>query len=126
MPKPSSSPSDAQQRQRALAHWENEGGAGLHGPLEAIHMLASRNSLPKIGEAEMLSLHVRVVALENLLIALLSTASEKQLEIARDMAAYITPRPEATPHPLTTLASAHMTDLFERAVGLHPVRTERC
>lgn len=124
MPKRSSSPSDAQQRQRALARWENGGGAGLHGPLEAIHMLASSDPLPKMGEAEMLALHVRVVALENLLIALLATASDHQLEIARDMAAYIAPRPEATPHPLTTLAAAHMTDLIERAVRFDPAQAE--
>lgn len=124
MPKPSSSPSDAKQRQRALARWENEGGESSHGPLEAIHMLASKDPLPKMGEAEILALHVRVVALENLLIALLATASDQQLEIAHDMAAYIAPRQKATPHPLTTLAAAHMTDLIERAVRFDPARAE--
>jgi hypothetical protein len=120
MRKPSSSPSDAQQRQRALARWENEGGARPYGPLDAIHLLVSKVSLPKMGEAEMLALHVRVVALENLLIALLATASDEQLEVARDMAAYVAPRPTATPHPLTTLAAGHMTDLVERAVRFSP------
>jgi hypothetical protein len=31
------------------------------------------------------------------------------------MAAFVAPRSGSTPHPMTTLASAHMTDLVERA-----------
>lgn len=65
--------------------------------------------------AELEQLHVRVIALENLLIALLSTASKEQLDIARDMAAYIAPRPGATPHPLTSRASVEMVSMVERA-----------
>ncbi|MEO5599142.1 MAG: hypothetical protein ABIQ66_11040 [Novosphingobium sp.] len=109
-------PSDAQRRQRALANWENEGGAGPNGPLEAVHLLAGQGPLPNMGAAEMMALHVRMVALENLVVALLATASPQQRQIAREMAAYISPRLGATPHPLTTLAAAHMDDLVERAV----------
>ncbi|MEO9132906.1 MAG: hypothetical protein ABI240_17100 [Sphingomonas sp.] len=76
-----------------------------------------------MGEAEMVSLHIRVVAIENLLVALLATSSHEQIETARDMAAYIAPRPGAAPHPLTTLAAAHMSDLVERATRFRTTAT---
>ena len=66
-------------------------------------------------EAELRALHVRVIALENLVVALLATASKPQKEIAQEMALYISPRPGVTRHPLTTQAAAHMTDLVQRA-----------
>ncbi len=60
-------------------------------------------------------MRVRVIALENLVIALLAEGSERQRRIARDMAAHIAPRPGFTPHPLTVHASHRMVDLVERA-----------
>lgn len=108
-------PIDEKQRQRALAGWDNEGGAGPCGPLESLRAFGDEPPLPKMGKAEMLALHIRVIALENLLIAVLASAPEEQREVARKMAGYIAPRAGATPHPMTTLASAHMTDLVERA-----------
>jgi len=71
--------------------------------------------MPKMGEAEMGALHIRVIALENLVIALLAEASDRQLELARDMVRYIAPREGFTHHPLTTHAAAHMVDLVERS-----------
>ena len=65
--------------------------------------------------AELVALHIRVIALENLVIFLLAAASDQQLELAREMAPYISPRPGFTPHPLTTHAVVHMIDLLERA-----------
>ena len=106
---------DAKQRQQALAGWDNEGGAGPCGPLEAVRSLGAGLPTPEMGKAEMLALHIRVIALENLLIALLATASKEQREVARSMAGYIAPRAGATRHPVTTLASAHMIDLLDRA-----------
>ncbi len=106
---------DAKQRQQALAGWDNEGGAGPCGPLESLRSLGPDVTLPKMGDAEMLALHIRVIALENLIVALLVSGTEAQRKLARKMAGYIAPRPGATPHPMTTLASAHMTDLVERA-----------
>lgn len=41
--------------------------------------------------------------------------SDRQVETAREMAAYISPRPGFTQHPLTVHAAAHMIDLVERA-----------
>jgi hypothetical protein len=57
--------------------------------------------------AELVALHARVIALENLLISLLATASDKQLNLAREMAGFISPRPGFTHHPLTVHAAAH-------------------
>jgi hypothetical protein len=106
---------DATQRQRALAGWENEGGAGPCGPLEAVRSLGDDLPLPKMGKAEILALHIRVIALENLLIAVLASGTEEQRDLSRRMAGYIAPRAGATRHPITTLASAHMMDLVDRA-----------
>jgi hypothetical protein len=68
------------------------------------------------GHAEFEQMHVRVIALENLVIALLATATDHQLECAREMAAYIAPRPGSTPHPLTIRASAEMVSMVDRAM----------
>ncbi|MBC7710027.1 MAG: hypothetical protein H7203_08205 [Rhizobacter sp.] len=63
-------------------------------------------------------LHVRVIALENLVVALLSTATDEQLDCARDLAAYIAPRTGATSHPLTLHAAAEMLSIVNRAKRL--------
>ncbi len=107
--------SDALQRQRALSRWDDEGGAETDGPQTGPHAVQAVPPFPKMGDAEMGALHVRVIALENLLIALLAAASDAELEVARKMASYISPRPGFTRHPLTLHAAGHMTDLIERA-----------
>lgn len=71
--------------------------------------------MPEIGNPELGALHVRVIALENLLIAMLAHASDRQIALARDMARFIAPREGFTPHPLTTHAAAHITDLLDRS-----------
>lgn len=68
-----------------------------------------------MSNADLVALRVRVIALENLLISLLATASDQQLDLARGMAGYISPRPGFTNHPLTVHAAAHMSDLIERS-----------
>jgi hypothetical protein len=102
-------------RKRALARWDNEGGAEPNGPQTASAPVEGEAPMPENRPAERASLHVRVIALENLLISLLATASDRQLELAGEMAAYISPRPGFTHHALTTQAAAHMVDLMERA-----------
>jgi len=57
-----------------------------------------------------------VIALENLVIALLAEAPDRQLAVAREMAAYISPRPGFTHHPLTIQAATHMVELIDRTV----------
>jgi hypothetical protein len=66
-------------------------------------------------------LRVRVIALENIVIALLAEASDRQLGLVRDMAACISPQPNFTQHPLTIRAATKMTDLAERACRLREV-----
>jgi len=109
---------------RALSRWDNEGGAGPCGPLANPASAEVSPSVPKMGEAELVALHIRVIGLENLVIALLATASDGQLRLAREMSSYISPRPGFTQHPLTTSAASHMVDLIERATrfrGSKPV-----
>ncbi len=98
-----------QLRERALARWENEGGA------EPEHMPQSALPVPELSNTELVQLRVRVIALENLVIALLADGSELQLAHVRDMAAIIAPRPGRTQHPLTVDAASHMLGLVHRA-----------
>ncbi len=70
---------------------------------------------PIPGEPELQALHVRVIALENLVIALLAETSEQGREQARAIASSLVPRPGFTRHPLTIRAAARMTDLIDRA-----------
>jgi hypothetical protein len=72
--------------------------------------------IPDMTNAEIVHLRVRLIALENLMIAVLAEGSERQRQMACDMATYISPRPGFTPHPLTIKAAHHMTDLVDRAV----------
>jgi hypothetical protein len=114
-------PSSAtRQHLEALSRWENEGGAGPHGsPREFLGLDLSE--IPPLTNAELVLLRVRVIALENLLIMLLAEGPDRRLELAREMAAYISPRPGFTHHPLTIQAAAHMNDLVERAVHYRSV-----
>ena len=105
---------DAIQRQQALSRWDNEGGAGASPPV-APTSDKEQIQAPEMSNADLVTLRVRVIALENLLISLLATASDRQLELAREMADFILPRPGFTHHPLTTHAATHMTDLIERS-----------
>jgi hypothetical protein len=68
---------------------------------------------PQLTNAGMVQLRVRVIALENLVIALLAGGSDRQG--AREMAGYISPWPGFTQHQLTRRAAAHMIDRVERA-----------
>ena len=102
-------PTETEIRQRALSRWDNEGGAvAQSAPAVAA---ASR----ELTNTELVHLRIRVIALENLMIAVLAEGSEHQRQMARDMAALITPRPGYTQHPLTVHAADHITDLVARA-----------
>ena len=106
-------------RQRSLSRWDNEGGGEPSGPQVDSTSVEDRVPMPENNAAELGALHIRVIALENLVISLLATASDQQIEQARDMARYISPRSGFTHHPLTTHAAAHMVDLVERASRFH-------
>lgn len=106
-------PSDT--RRRALSRWDNEGGAMAP---------ACKNTHAdghEITNAELVHLRIRVIALENLMIAVLAEGSEAQLEVARKMADFIAPRPGFTEHPLTIQAAHHMTEFVDRAVHFRTV-----
>lgn len=96
-------------RERALARWDNEGGAE-HQPVPE-----NAVAVPELSNSELVQLRVRVIALENLVIALLADGSERQLGHVREMAAFIAPRPGQTQHPLTIEAASHMLGLVHRA-----------
>jgi len=74
-----------------------------------------RTDVPPLTNAELVQLQIRVIALENVVIALLATASDHQLALARAMAGHIFPRPGFTFHRLTVHAAAEMISLVERA-----------
>ena len=103
------------QRQKALSRWDNEGGAGPGRSQEALISSEVQSEIPELTNVELVQLRIRVIALENLIIALLAEASDGQLDLAREMAAYISPRPGFTQHPLTVHAAAQMIDLVDRA-----------
>ncbi len=102
---------------KAVSRWDNEGGAGEGG---RVHAAAGNvpTDAPPLTNAEIVQLQIRVIALENLLTVLLAGASEHQLELARDMAANISPRPGSTPHRLTIHAAARMINLVDGAAHL--------
>lgn len=108
-------PDQSQQRQMALSRWDNEGSAGLGGPQKGAASREMEAEVPELTNAELVQLRVRVIALENLVIALLAGASDRQLDLAHEMATYISPRPGFTEHSLTVQAAAHMVDLVQRA-----------
>ena len=105
-PKSLNSGDSSQQRQRALSRWENEGGLVLGD---------EQSEVPALSNVELVHLRVRVIALENIVIALLAESSDRQLDHVREIAAGISPRPGFTEHPLTVHAADHMIQLVERA-----------
>ena len=76
------------------------------------------NSIPDVVELD--RLRSRVIALENLVIAMLAQSSDPQLDSVREMATYISPRPGTTMHPLTVRAAAQMIRLVERSDYFRP------
>lgn len=100
--------------QEQLSRWDYEGGAGRCGPKESTAGFVE-HPIPELTNTELVQLRVRVIALENLVIALLAGAPERQVELARAMAAQISPRPGSTPHPLTVHAATQMLEMVDRA-----------
>ncbi|MEB0121550.1 hypothetical protein QN391_12690 [Pseudomonas sp. CCI1.2] len=97
--------------QPPLSIWDDPDAAT---PIDSDSFIAP----PALTNAELVHLRVRVIALENLVIALLAEGSERQLAFAREMAGYISPRAGFTQHPLTIHAAAKMTHSVERAQRL--------
>lgn len=109
-----------------MSRWNNEGGANRQGPQEgSTPEGAGPKEIPQLTNAELVQLRVRVIALENLVIALLAEASDRQIALAREMAAFVSPRAGFTDHPLTVHAAAHMIDLVERAARFCPASGDK-
>lgn len=100
----------AQAHDVAVVRWENDGGASS-GDLEH----PSPTVVGDIGDVEAGNLRVRLIALENLVVALLAGAPESHSALVRELAAYISPRPGTTPHRLTVEAASNMLAIVERA-----------
>jgi hypothetical protein len=103
------------QRHRALSRWENEGGAVRRLPHEPATEDNGLSDAPVLTNTELVQLRIRVIALENLVISLLARASTEQLDLVREMAAYISPRPGFTHHAMTIRAAYQMLGLLERS-----------
>jgi hypothetical protein len=114
-------PEPEQMRFRALSRWDNEGGAIPRGIEGALTFADVPPEVPLLTNAELVQLRIRVIALENVVIALLAKAPDRQLDLVREMAAYISPRPGFTQHPLTVHAAAEMIHLVERALHFRGV-----
>lgn len=99
----------------SLSRWDSEGGASPLGPQSGFPMSESKSDVPSLTDAELIHLRIRVIALENLVIALLADGPERQSILAHEMAAHISPRPGYTPHALTIQAASLMIDLAKRA-----------
>lgn len=93
---------------RALSRWDNEGGAQTE-------LENQSPEDPHMNNAELIQLRVRVIALENIVLALLSESPDKIHEKVRAMAGLISPSEDATQHPLTTEAASHMNRFADRA-----------
>ncbi len=105
-------------REAALARWDNEGGAGPRGPQQNTHDGAPPDMPPALTDAELVQLQIRVIALENLVMSLLASATVATHDQSRELAAYISPRPGFTPHRLTLHAASQMRHLLVRAQHL--------
>lgn len=98
-----------------LSRWGNEGGDGPDTMPADPAVCSAPVDDPTSAATEAVQLRIRVIALENMVIALLAQAPAAQLALAREMAAYISPRPGFTPHYLTLRAADEMRSLVDRA-----------
>jgi len=101
-------------RPAALSRWDNEGGRVSkldgHGPSD-----------PKMSNAELVQLRVRVIALENIVLAILANQPAETYDKVREIAELISPREDATQHPLTIEAALHMNRFVDRAARLDSI-----
>ena len=105
-----------QNEQLPLSRWDEKDGAGRCGPKESTPHGPVPSEVPDLTNTELVWLRVRVIALENLVTALLSGAPARQHDLIRAMAEQISPHPGATPHSLTIQAASQMIELVERAI----------
>lgn len=87
-------------------------------------LAAPRAGVPMSTATERAQLRIRVIALENLVIALLAQAPERQLALALEMATHISPRPGFTAHRPTLHAADAMRSLVARAARFRTAPVE--
>ena len=95
-----------------LAGRDNKGPAHSTRPLEDC---AVESDIDRSMNTELEHLHIRVIALENLLIAMLAQYPDRARDMAREMATFISPRPGFTRHHRTLGAAGRMLHVVERA-----------
>ena len=108
--------SEAGLRLPSLSRWEDEAGATAHHLEDRAAAAAEPPDYPQLTNAELVQLRIRVIALENVVIALLTQADEACANRVHEMATYISPRAGFTHHPLTLHAAVQMESLVERSV----------
>src|SRR3546814_14344253 len=69
---------------RAIGRWENDGGSSA-----GLHQQQMQTVAGEIGDAEASNLRARLIALENLVVALLARAPDGKYVLVREMAADI-------------------------------------
>ena len=74
--------------------------------------------IPEPDHADLVQMRIRLITLENIVLGLLSGASDEQIDQIRKRADMIEPRPEASRHPLTELAAGDMRKFLERAARM--------
>jgi len=109
----------SQLRENALSKWANEVEALNRLPPQSFNPAQVQSEAHHFSNLELEKLRLRVIAMENLVIALLAEGSDRQRELGREMAAYISPRPGFTNHHMTLGAAAQMIHIIERADHFH-------
>ena len=102
-------------RRRPVVSRDDEVDAETCRVQEAIHPADPKTGVPQLTNAELVQLQIRVIALEHLVMVLLSEASDRQRAMVLELATAISPRPGFTPHRLTIHAAAQMIHLSGRA-----------
>ena len=103
-------PARAKIHDRAVGRWENDSGTPAVAHQDFQYLPAGET-----GTVEDDHLRVRLIALENVVVALLAGAPQSQSELVREMATHISPRSGKTPHRMTIEAAHHMLGLADRA-----------
>lgn len=104
-------------RSAAAATHPTDGDAAANDSIATVPLgtLADVAAQPLVTWVEWDHLRYRVVALENLLVALLAEGSTGRMDRLREMSRYVAPRRGCTDHPVTLLAGAQIVHLVERA-----------
>lgn len=98
-------------RQQALSRWDNEGGAQAGNGVSAFPAKVTT----ALTDVELVHLRVRVIALENIVIAMLAIGGPRQQKLASELAEIIRPREGTVSHPLTIEAANIIDGLVQRS-----------